>query len=300
VQLCAQELRLLAEQGVDVGRRIWELADRARQLPAQLERANVLWTLTACLTARGDLVSTLPLLSEAEALFEQAGHTPRVAAVRADLAELLQHLHPPETALRASHAALAACRAAGNVVDECATLRSLGLASARVGDLDGGLRALSASEAIAAEIALPRLVVAARATAALVLLEHHDWAGALERMAAVLDRPRAERGSLEAALLGLEAAALFGLGRTDDAREAARRGLSERSGVGAPEIGEEVLFVAAHEAGLKGALDAGVGAVVACAERILDPDHRRRYLRGTPGRVRLLELAREAGMPVPD
>lgn len=299
VQLRAQELRLLAEQGTDVGRRIWELADVARQLPSPVERANVLFTLSACLTARGDLVSALPLLSEAEVLFDEAGHTPRVAAVRADIAEILQHLHPPESALRASHAAVAACRAAGNVVDECGTLRCLGLASARVGDRDGGQRALAASEAIAGELDLPRMAVAARATAALVLLEQGDWGGALERVAGLLGRPRAERRSLEPALRGLQAAALLGLGRVDEAREAARRGLSERTGVAAPELGEEALFVAAHEAGLPGALDAGVGALVTSSQRILDPEHRRRYLRGTPARVRLLELGRAAGMPVP-
>jgi len=297
--LRAQELRVLAEQGVEVGRRVWDLADQVRTLPAPLDRANALWTLTACLTARGDRVSTLPLLAEAEVLFEESGHTPRVAAVRADIAETLQHLHPPESALRASHAAVAACRAAGNVVDEGGALRCLGLASARVGDLEGGLRAIAASHSLAAEIGLPRLSVATGATAALMLLEHRAWERALSEIEALLQRPRPERRPFEAAIRGLHAAGLLGLGRTAEAREAARQGLAERGAVAAPELGEEELFVAAHEAGLPGALDAGLGAVVACAERIVDPDHRRRYLCGTPGRVRLLSLARQAGLPVP-
>jgi tetratricopeptide (TPR) repeat protein len=262
--------------------------------PLAVGRAHA--ALAHCHVILGDVGAALPLERRALLAYEEAGDPRRIATAHGNLAYYLLALGRYDEAVRGLERAAALSRTAGNRSAEGYALHNLGLARvARAGAIEEGLADEDAALAIAQEVQEPRLELACRQYRAAILLEARRSEEALPALEEALRTPEDIQGNLAPQLRGLYASALVATGRLEDARAAARQAIDLREAAGGMSEFEAELFVAAHEAGIAGALERGKKALEARAARISDPEARRSFLERVPAHLRLEWLARSTG-----
>jgi len=258
--------------------------------PLAIGRAHA--ALAHCHVIQGDVGAALPLERRALTAYEEAGDPRRIATAHGNLAYYLLALGRYDEAVRGLERAAVLSRTAGNRSAEGYSLHNLGLARARAGAIDEGLADEAAALAIAKEVQEPRLELACLQYRAAILLEARRSDEALPILEEALRTPEDLQGNLAPQLRGLYASALVATGRLEEARAAAKQALDLRDAAGGMSEFEADLFVAAHEAGIPGALERGKEALEARAARISDPEARRSFLERVPAHLRLEWLAR--------
>ncbi len=198
--------------------------------------------------------------------------------------------------MEALRAALATARRIGATVGEGYTLHNLGLALARMGRLEEGVATEDAAAAVASRSGEQRLVLACHAYRCQMLLEAGRAAEALASIEPAALAPPELRGHMDSCLGALRASALVACGRGAVARAEAERALALRAAAGGMEENEAELFLAAHDAGIEGALAEGARALSARAAAISDASLRESFLERVPPHRRLVALARDAGL----
>jgi tetratricopeptide (TPR) repeat protein len=149
---------------------------------------------------------------------------------------------------------------------------------------------------IAREIRDPRMELACLRYRAAILHEAGRPEEALDSLGPAIGRTDSDLGNFAAEIAALHATVLVALGRVEEARGVARRGLDVREKTGIMGEFEAELFLAADEAGIEGALARGAKALHLKAIRISDAEARHDFLENVPAHARLLERARRAGL----
>ncbi|MBI2898019.1 MAG: protein kinase [Deltaproteobacteria bacterium] len=268
--------------------------DAARPSADPLALARGRWALAYCHAALGDPGWVVPLATQALEGYEVVGDPRRVAIARLMLAYSALQLGRLSASIEELAKARDLSRACGNRRSEGYALYGLGLARARLGDVAAGLEDEDAALAIAAEMEDPRLEIACLRYRAAILHAASRNAEALVTLDHALARPEPLQGNFACEIHALHASVLVALGRLDDAGSAVRRALELRDAAGVMGEFEAELFLAAHAAGLEGALVHGDKALHLKANRISDPDARKDFLQ-VPSHARLVDLAKRAG-----
>ncbi|MBI2893396.1 MAG: protein kinase [Deltaproteobacteria bacterium] len=253
------------------------------------------WALAVCHGVLGDIGSALPLFQEALSLFEDAGDPLARSILGTNLAYCDYLLGRYDEAVRALDETRVLCRASGLRAAEGYALQNLGLALARSGRPEAGLEAEGSAHAIAKEVDEPRLELGCLNYRAAILLEAGQPAAALAALEEALARPERGRGPQALETGTLSVVALVALGLREEARAEARRVIALRDEIGGFEGFESDLFLAAHAAGLDGALSRGLELLHEKAAKISDPELRRSFLERVPAHARLVELAAGRG-----
>jgi tetratricopeptide (TPR) repeat protein len=248
----------------------------------------------------GDSEASLRNFKDVLAAFEHAGDRRNACSARVNLACLLVELgdYPgAETLLRA---ALAAAEQMQLHEPVAAIQNNLGHALAYAGKLDEARVVEGAALEATLRMGIPRMTGSALTYLAKIALFAGDFTTA-EREA------RAAADALEIApplrplSVAVLAQALLGLGRADEAREAACEAHSAIETLGGVEEGEslirltyaEALAAAGREAEAEKAITAAEAALMARAARFHDPRWRDSFLDNVPEHARTRELARQ-------
>lgn len=251
--------------------------------------ANALHLIGHLRSLAGDLAAAMASEAEAVRALRQLGNPRRTATVQLNLIyyELLLGRHA-EVRDRLE-ALVEQGRAIGSRQVEGYALRDLVVAHARCGDIEQGLRCGQRALVVAREIDEPRMTQLTVTFLAAALLEAGRPTEALDAIDGLPDPGELAR-HVTAELGALRAASLVALGRMDEGREEATRTLALRESVGGIGEHEAVLFLAAHDAGIPGALERGRAALLARAGKIGDPELRRSFLENVPAHARLMAL----------
>lgn len=240
---------------------------------------------------RGDVGTSMARLRTALAVLEPLGQPALIATARGHFGYCLLHLGRHVEAAKVLAEVVGFARAVGNRRSEGYARRDLGLALARCGDVGAGLVEIAAAHALADEVADPRLGMHCARSRALVLFEADRLDEARRAIDEALAVHEPMQGTFRASMLGLRAAIAIALGRVDAARRDIDRALELRRTAGGMQEVETELYGAAHAAGVTGALDEGVAALLDRAGRIPDEAARRSFLEDVPANARLLGLA---------
>jgi tetratricopeptide (TPR) repeat protein len=240
---------------------------------------------------RGDVGTSMARLRTALAVLEPLGQPALIATARGHFGYCLLHLGRHVEAAKALAEVVSFARAVGNRRSEGYARRDLGLALARCGDVGAGLSEIAAAHALADEVGDPRLGMHCARVRATVLFEADRLDEARRAIDEALAAHEPMQGTFRASMLGLRAAIAIALGRVDAARRDVDRALELRRSAGGMQELETELYGAAHAAGVVGALDEGVAALLDRAGRIPDETARRSFLEQVPANARLLGLA---------
>ncbi|MCC7537676.1 MAG: protein kinase [Deltaproteobacteria bacterium] len=249
-------------------------------------------------TARGDLSARRAAYVEAVAEYRAAGDLRRAAGVESNLADTLNRFGACMEAEQQIRAALDSCRRVGNRRMEGYALANLGYALTGRGRIADAIETLSSAESLAKAMRDPRLVVAVRTYGCRARLARGDDPA----MIAIHAREAAEEASrvglpaLEVAALTLAASASERAGDPAAAQELSERALARRDELGSIEEDEaEVFLVRARclqavgrHAEADVVLRRARERVTELANRIGDPDWRRRFLEDVPAHRQLM------------
>jgi tetratricopeptide (TPR) repeat protein len=155
---------------------------------------------------------------------------------------------------------------------------------------------VSGASEIAREIRDPRMELACLRYRAAIQYEAGRAQEALASLEPAIARTDADLGNFAAEIAALHATVLVALGRIEEARRVAQRGLEVREKTGIMGEFEAELFLAADDAGIEGALARGAKALHLKASRISDAEARRDFLENVAAHAQLLERARRAGL----
>jgi tetratricopeptide (TPR) repeat protein len=281
-----QDASALAERAV--------AAARSSGDPEALARAAV--ALAHGKVAIGDAAGALPAYEEALATYKALGDRRRASAVGTSLGFVVLQLGDAARAVKMLEGAQRDCVACGNRTDEGWALHNLGLARARVGQVDEGLIEEAIAEAIAHETSQPRLRLSCQLYRAAILVEAGRAGEALDTLDELLGDP-STGDPFRGEVLALCALALVDVGRAHDAAEVAREALAIRDRLGGMGEFEIELLIAAHQAGLPDVLEHALGLLDDRAQRLPEGEARARLVAGVPANARLVALAarRDAG-----
>jgi len=252
--------------------------------------------LSQCLFQLGDIAEARHVCVEALAVVESTRDPRFIAAARGFLAYADLELGRYESAVAELGRARDLSRASNNRRNEGWALHNLGLALARMGRMEEGLATERAALTIAREVGEPRLCDACTEYLASILLAAGLAGEALATLDEAVGTMPPEHVKTE--FRALRAQALVQLGRREEARAEAEAALASRAAAGAMWEFEATLFLAAHGAGIAGALAEGLAALGRKARLIPDPEMRATFLERVPEHARLLAVAREAGLDV--
>jgi tetratricopeptide (TPR) repeat protein len=268
----------------------------ARAAGDAMTLARALNALSHCLFHRGDLAGARHVCQEALEVVEALRDPRFVAAARTFLAYADLELGRYEVAAVELARARDLSRASHNRRNEAWAMHNLGMALARLGQVEEGLAAERGALAAARELEEPRLSDSCAQYLAVILLQAGRAAEAQQTLqAAVGTRPPEH---LKTEFRALRARTLVALGRLDEARVEALAALAARAGAEAMWEFEATLFLAAHATGIEGALAAGLAALARKARLISDPEMRATFLDRVPDHAHLLAAARAAGLDV--
>jgi ATP/maltotriose-dependent transcriptional regulator MalT len=175
-------------------------------------------------------------------------------------------------------------------------LRNRALAQAGQGRLEQAHQEVGRARAIALECDANRLILAC----ALADARIHLWRGLPASALADLD-PHLHREEdlprhVAATFLGFRAAALVALGRHDEAHAVGSRAMAVRDAIAGIPEGEMEVLLAAHDAGIEGALARALALLQRELAAVTDPELMRCMRERVPAHVRTLALARAAGL----
>jgi tetratricopeptide (TPR) repeat protein len=277
-----------------------ETAESPRVRPATAGLVAA-WRAQAA-AACGDLGGRKEAYDEAIRLYREAGDPRRVAQAESNLADTLNRVGAYEDAKDALETSIASSRRVGNRLAEGFALANLGYALTRLSRAQEALGAFARADAIAAETAQVRLRIAVRVYRARALLD--TWAPADVVREAEVAADEARRGdmpALGAVALSLAARAWLRAGDPSMALELSDRALTLHRTVGSIEEDEIDLFLTHARVQIaSGSLEAakttiarGNERLTELAERIVDPEWRRRFLEGVREHREIRELARD-------
>jgi len=275
-----QDATFLAERALAAARRSGD--------PEALARAAV--AVAHGRVTTGDFVGARSAYEEALATYKAQGDRRRASAVGTSLGFVDLQLGDAARAVEKLDGARRDCVACGNRTDEGWALHNLGLAHARVGAVEEGLIDEAIAQAIAEETSQPRLRLSCLLYRAAILVEAQRPAEGLDAVEDLLADPAAD-DPFRGEALALRALALVDLGRKADAAKAARESMAIRDRLGGMGELEIELLIAAHQAGLPGALDRALELLEAQANRLPEGEARARLVAGVPAHARLVALA---------
>jgi tetratricopeptide (TPR) repeat protein len=270
--------------------------EAARPSDDPLALARATWVLAYCHAIFGDVGYAIPLAAQALAGYETVGDPRRISMARMLVSYGLLQLGRHEQALGELEQARQLAVSCGNRRVEGYAISAAGLVHARLGRTEEGLALVDAGIVIGREIRDPRLELACLRYQAAILHEGGRDPEALAALAPAVARSDSDLGFFAAEIAALQATVLVALGRQEEARAVAARGLEVREATGIMGEFEAELFLAADAAGIEGALARGGKALHLKASRISDPDARRDFLERVPAHALLLERARAAGV----
>ncbi|WP_437574003.1 protein kinase domain-containing protein [Sorangium sp. So ce887] len=248
----------------------------------------------------GDLGAGVSGLEAAALAFEQAGDHRNACNMRANLGNGYTELGDFERAESMLRAALAE---AGRLhLHDMRFSVELNLAQvlAYRGHLAEARTLAESAATLSGQAGVVRTELIARCYLAKIALASGDL-GVAEREARAVVALASSAPTFAVQASAVLARALLGLGRTDEAMRAAAEASSQLAELGTLEEGEplvrltyaEALAASGRHAEAMAAIASARTALLARAEKLIDPTWRERFLRGVPDNARTLELARQ-------
>lgn len=249
--------------------------------------------------AQGDPSARRDAFEEAIRLCREAGDLRRTAQAESNLADTFNRVGLYAEAEEALRASLQLSRRVGNRSAEGYALANLGYALTRLGRTDEAIVTFDEATAIADEISQPRLKIALRVYRARALL--HVWAPeevVREAEAAADDARRADMPAVCVNALSVAARAWLQKGDAEMALSLGRRAMQLHDEIGALEEDEidvflthvRVLLANGDRDEAHAVLAKGKARLKELADKITDPEWRRRFLEDVKEHRELLEL----------
>jgi tetratricopeptide (TPR) repeat protein len=251
--------------------------------------------------ACGDLGGRKQAYDEAIRLYHEAGDLRRAAQAESNLADTLNRVGAYDDATGALEASIALSRRVGNRPAEGFALANLGYALTRLSRTQEALAAFARAETIANETAQLRLRIAVRVYRARALLDALAADEVVREAEAAADEARrGDMPALGAIALSLAARAWLRAGDPAMALALSERAMALHQKLGSIEEDEIDLFLTHARVELANSSFAQARATVArgmerlteLAERIVDPEWRRRFREDVREHRELEELAR--------
>lgn len=269
-----------------------------RRAPGSVLWGRALTVRAHCALHQGDHGRASADLDGALEAYERVGDTRRIAIALGSQGYAALWAGRLEAARALLHEARKAARSVGYRSEEISARHNLGMVLALGGDLRAALREEDEALAQARAIGATRLAANCLKYRTWILVERGELDDARRSLAEL--SALEGLGSLAPEVSALEATVLLGESQIDRARAVAEEGLALRSAQGGMEELEGDLLLAAHLAGVPGALAEGLAMLAARASTILPPAARAGYLERWPAHARLRALGRAAGLAVPE